>query len=132
MGEAQRLGKIGEDMCEKFILKKFDLKKGDLKRDLGCDFTLPNGTKIEVKTTSKEKGIPDSDFREFENYKDPKFVPDYLYIIRIIDNNRPKITILTKEQINKYSHKPKKVVKFSSTLKTDLKNNKFESFEIDY
>lgn len=79
--------------------------------------------KIEVKCSSRNKGIPDCYSTEFDS--DMKFTADYLYIVRLDEDKKPKsIEILSKEDIDKYSllHKKKKIIKIASKLKTDLKN----------
>ncbi len=98
--------------------KGFDLVATKEKRKL----------KIEVKTSAREKGIPDMFETEFKR-KNNKwfFVADLLCILRVDETNKPiKLEILTKSQVNKYAHLHRPVVhiKVSSKLKTDLRNKK--------
>ena len=79
--------------------------------------------KIEVKCSSKEKGIPDCFNTEFD--ENQNLIADYLYLVRIDENKNPKcLQILSKEEFDKYSHLHKKkiIIKISNKLKTDLKN----------
>ena len=130
----QELGKIGERIIKDILIEEYSLKEEQIKhksRDKkGCDFEFKfndKTIKIEVKTVSREKGIPDAHFNEFVNFENPRFNPDFLYLVRIVDLNSMKADIicLTREQVNEgYNHKPKKIVVFDSKLKTDIKNGK--------
>ena len=79
--------------------------------------------RIEVKTTQKEKGISDCYVSEFNTRN--KFIPDFLYIVRLKKNFRlNRIEVLTKKEINFYEHKRIERIRFSSKLKTDLNKGK--------
>lgn len=82
--------------------------------------------KIEVKTSSKEKGVPDCYTSEFD--KNNNLISDFLYIVRLDkkDLSVKRIEILTKEEIDRYAPKHNRVerVRMASKLKTDLRNGK--------
>ena len=92
----------------------------------GYDILIEKDNKketVEVKTTQKDKGIPDCYSSEFD--KNNKFIADRLYVIRL-DNNflLKKIEFLKKEEINSYIHKRIERIRISSKLKTELFKNK--------
>ena len=89
----------------------------------GYDILL-NNEKIEVKCSSKHKGIPDCFGSEFD--ENNNLVANFLYIVRIKDMKPYEIQILSKEEFNRYSklHNKKTIIKISNKLKTDLEKNK--------
>lgn len=100
-----------------------DKSSGDC---LGCDIIAEidgKRTKIEVKGSGREKGIPDCYGGEFDNNK--KFKADILFVVRLNENNKPiRRQKLTKEEIDRFSesHSEKRMIRISSTLKKELFN----------
>lgn len=104
------------------------------RNDIGFDFTAKKDrkdVKIEVKASTfrednKIKGIPDSVVTEFEldEPENPKFKPDFLLVIGLTaEAYDPEVAyLLTKEEVNKFEHKIKKIVVFNSKLITCLRN----------
>ena len=92
----------------------------------GCDIEASKNGKpyrIEVKTTQKDEGIPDCYHTEFSKLN--KFLPDFLYVVRLDDNFKLKrVEILTRREVNKYTHQRTERVRISSKLKTALKKRR--------
>jgi hypothetical protein len=82
---------------------------------------------VEVKGTTGT-GIPDAYESEFEGLNgDPKFIADILCLVRLNKQYVIKdVVILTKEEINdiNFTHVTTRRIRFSSTLKTKVKNGK--------
>jgi len=80
--------------------------------------------KIEVKASADEHKIPDCHATEFD--EDKKIIADFLYIVRLAKDLRPKkIEVLSKEEVDRYSDTYKKVERIRTTgLDTALKNGK--------
>lgn len=102
-------------------------KKGT---NLGYDLIVKkNGDlqTVEVKGTTGT-GIPDAYESEFEGLDgDPKFIADLLCLVRLNKRYMLKdVVILTKEEINdiNFTHVTTRRIRFSSTLKTRVKNGK--------
>lgn len=98
--------------------------------NLGYDLIVQkNGESktVEVKGTTGT-GIPDAYESEFEGLdEDPKFIADILCLVRLNKQYVLKdVVILTKDEINdtNFTHVTTRRVKFSSTLKTKVKNGK--------
>ena len=127
--------KIGEKIVKDYLEQK-KIIITDKKKN-GSDIVIKKSLRakkeytIEIKTTENlSGGIPDMHNTEFKETKTGlQLVADYLYIVRLIDNNKCQIDILTKKDVDKYAagskgHKTKTSVRVSSTLKTDLKKQK--------
>ncbi|OGM12042.1 hypothetical protein A2Z22_01915 [Candidatus Woesebacteria bacterium RBG_16_34_12] len=101
-----------------------DVQKNN--NEKGCDIIAhKNGRidRIEVKTSQKDKGVPDCYITEFDNNN--KFIPDFLYIVRLDEDfTFKKIEVLSRDEINSYEHKRIERIRVSSKLKTDLYNGK--------
>ena len=101
-----------------------DVQKNNLEK--GHDIIAEKDGKritIEVKTTQKDKGISDCYITEFD--KKNKFIPDFLYVVRLDDDFMlNKVEVLTKEEINTYNHSRVERIRVSSKLKTDLNKRK--------
>lgn len=97
----------------------------------GYDFSAKKDNekiKIEVKATEDESKIPDCYVNEFD--KDRKIIADFLYIVRLDKDLKPKeIEVLSKEDVDMYSdtHKKTERIRISSRLITDLKKGKVGS-----
>ncbi|MGC9047041.1 MAG: hypothetical protein ACP5IC_02930, partial [Minisyncoccia bacterium] len=144
--ENRKKTKVAEnpDLVKKILepLEFTDIKKNTnnkgknaSKNDIGFDFWAKKDekdVKIEVKAVTYRNGvlpgIPDSVITEFEldeNCENPKFKADYLLVVGLekVENGsngidyRPKEAyLLTRDQINAYPHKIKKIVSFNSKL----------------
>jgi len=115
MSEASKKGKRGESTVKKYFENlDYIVTKG--KRGCGYDFLIKNGkkeTKIEVKTSSKDKGIPDCHSSLFNKNKSVK--ADFFYIVRL---KKKIIEVLTKKEIDSYK-KSHKWIKRLRTTKLD-------------
>lgn len=76
--------------------------------------------KIEVKGSTKKRGIPDAFQTEFDQNR--KLIADFLYIVRF-DGSAHEIYALSKEVIDSYSHNIVYHIKLSSSLITELFNH---------
>ncbi len=126
------INKRKSDIAVKFV-ENYLHKKGDKYQNVtrdksypGCDIIVYiNGKlkKIEVKGSGKEKGIPDCYNSEFD--KKLQFNPDFLYIVRLNNKNKPiQLQKLTKKEIDKFAkkHREKRIIVLSSSLKKELFN----------
>jgi|GEM_PF-2825945 len=123
------LNKMGEKGVQIVLdyLKKEGYECDDVQKnhnEKGCDIIAHKNNKrytIEVKTTQKSKGISDCYISEFDS--NDKFIPDFLYVVRLDDDFKlKKVEVLKKDEINSYEHKRIERIRVSSTLKTDLNN----------
>lgn len=74
---------------------------------------------IEVKSSNGPKSIPDAFITEFtENLK---FRPTHLYVVNFV-NGKPKLAIIPKKEVDKYTHTVFPHVRFNNTLKTNIEN----------
>jgi hypothetical protein len=123
-------GKLGEEFVMNYLEKEgYQTRKAT--EENGCDIIAAKDgkeIKIEVKTTKYgRKGIPDMHDTEFVRSGDEWFlVPDYLYIVRLGEDETPcSIDILNKEEVDRYSKNHKTVTRIrTARLDTDLKNGK--------
>lgn len=79
--------------------------------------------KIEVKTTTKDPGIPDCFSSEFDDEK--KLVADYMYVVRVTRRLKfRRLDILPKEEVDRYSDKHRIVrrIVIASRLVNDLRD----------
>jgi hypothetical protein len=99
---------------------------------LGFDILAKKGSstlKIEVKGSSKESGIPDCYWNEFDSQQ--RLIADYLYIVRLNRTSRSKrIEVLSKKEVDRYAseHIPLRRIRMAARLKTDLKNGRIGKF----
>ncbi|MGC9193731.1 MAG: hypothetical protein ACP5FQ_07580 [Thermoplasmata archaeon] len=154
MDENRKKNRISEDLeLIKRILEPLgfsDINKNKEnqsgnKDNVGYDFKAKKDgkdVKIEVKSSTFDdngiiKGIPDAFETEFTNLKageSPKLKADYLLVIGLENNEKydpKKAYLIPKEIVNKreYQHHVSLRVRFSSTLKTDLKKTKRSTAE---
>lgn len=81
--------------------------------------------KIEIKGSSKEDGIPDCYWKEFDSKK--RLIADYVYIVRLNRASKPKrMEVLSKKEVDTYAaeHMLLRRIRIAARLKTDLKNQK--------
>jgi Holliday junction resolvase-like predicted endonuclease len=123
-----RMGEKGVQLVIDYLTEKgfkcIDVQKDNNKK--GYDIIAQKDNKkstIEVKTTQKDKGISDCYITEFN--KKNKFIPDFLYVVRLEENFKlNRVEILTKDEVNEYEHKRIERIRVSSKLKTDLSKGK--------
>jgi len=122
------MGEKGVQLVIDYLTEKgfkcIDVQKDNNKK--GYDIIAQKDNKkstIEVKTTQKDKGISDCYITEFN--KKNKFIPDFLYVVRLEENFKlNRVEILTKDEVNEYEHKRIERIRVSSKLKTDLSKGK--------
>lgn len=123
-----RMGEKGVQLVIDYLTEQghkcTDVQKNNAER--GYDIVAEKSGKritIEVKTTQKEKGISDCYITEFS--KENKFIPDFLYVVRLEDDFKlNKVEVLTRDEINTYNHSRVERIRVSSKLKTDLSKGK--------
>lgn len=125
--DTSKVMKISWEVALAYFSKN-GFKPKDVRSDgIGYDMTIiKNGTNktVEVKGTRGD-GIPDAFGSEFSLDDEPKFIPDFLCLVRLNGALTSKdIVLLDNKTINQYKHKAVRVVKFNSTLKTGVKNNR--------
>ena len=118
-----------EQYYKKLNYQVTDVSRKKNKGNKGYDLEISkDGEKktVEVKGTTKG-GIPDAYESEFDDIdKEPRFKIDELCLVKMNSSFKSKeIVILSKEQIDKYSHKVARRVRFSSRLKTENDANRY-------
>jgi hypothetical protein len=77
---------------------------------------------IEVKTTQREKSIPDGFENEFT--RSLKLVATHLYVVYFDKANKSHLYIVPKKEVDKCKHREHRTIRFNSTLQNQIK--KFE------